>query len=49
MTQYDSHYGFDDDAARKFSWARVAGFSFAIALHVSAFMLMLTPTAPPQS
>ena len=46
MTQYDSHYGFDDDAARKFSWARVAGFSFAIALHVSAFMLMLTPTAP---
>ena len=49
MTQKDSIIDTEDDGSAKFSWPRVAGFSFAIALHVSAFMLMLTPAAPPEA
>ena len=39
----------DNDTETGFSWRRVAGQSFALALHAGAFMFLIAPVMPPDA
>ena len=44
-----SHEYTDDREDEGLNWARIAGISAAIAVHVAALMLLMAPVSPPPS
>ncbi len=47
MTEDLAHIEKNDNRDGGVSWPRIAGFSFAIALHAAALLLLLAPLSPP--
>lgn len=50
MTETTARYEYqEDDRDEGLNWARIAGISAAIAVHVAALMLLMAPVSPPPS
>ena len=49
MTETTARYEYQEDRDEGLNWARIAGISAAIAVHVAALMLLMAPVSPPPS
>ena len=49
MTETTARYEYQKDREDGLNWARIAGISAAIAVHVAALMLLMAPVSPPQT